>query len=50
MEMIANLLKKILNQLTMEVAIEKSSSAQNMKVAIERISNQAKISLLVVGC
>jgi len=50
MERIANHLKEILNQLKMKVAIEKSSSAQNMEVAVERISNQAKISLLAVGC
>jgi len=34
----------------MEVVVEKSSSAQNMEVAVERISNKAKISLLVVDC
>ena len=33
----------------MEVAVEKSSLAQNMEVAVERISNQAKISLLAIG-
>ena len=50
MERIANHLKEIINQLKMEVAVGKSSSAQNMKVVVERISNQAKISLLAVGC
>ena len=49
MERIANHLKEILNELQMEEAVEKSSSAQNMKVAVERISNQAKISLLAIG-
>jgi len=34
----------------MEVAIEKSSSAQNMEVIVKRVSNQAKISILAVGC
>ena len=50
MERIANHLKEILNQLKMKVAVEKSSSAQNMKMTVERISNQGKISLLTVGC
>jgi len=50
MERIANHLKEILNQLKMEVGVEKSSSTQNMEVAVEIISNQAKISLLAIGC
>ena len=49
-ERIANHLKEILNQLKMEVVVEKSSLAQNMEATVERISNQAKISLLAVDC
>jgi len=50
MKSIANHLKEILNKLKMELAVEKSSLAQNMKVVVERISNQVKISLLTVRC
>ena len=34
----------------MEVAVEKYSSTQNMEVIVKRVSNQAKISILAVGC